>query len=162
MISQKMQDAVEAQVQAEVESSYLYLAMSVHCEQAGFRGFARWLRLQHAEELAHALKFVDHVLERGGRLALRAVPAPPAEFGSPLQVFEKVLEHERKVTSLIHALYEQAQGERDVATQVFLQWFVSEQVEEEAHASEIVDRLRMVGEKGGAVFYLDKELGKRE
>jgi ferritin len=161
MISQKMQDAIGAQVHAELESAYLYLAMSIHCEESSFKGFGRWLRVQHAEETAHATKLIDYLLERGGRLGLKAIAAAAPDFGSPLQVFEKVLEHERKVTALIHELYSLAVEEKDIATQVFLQWFVSEQVEEEANASEIVEKLRMVGDKGGSLLYLDKELGKR-
>jgi ferritin len=161
MISQKMQDALNAQIQAETESAYLYLAMSAHCAQRSFKGIAHWLRVQQAEELAHANKLLDYLLERGGKPVLKPIAAPPADFGSPIEVFEDVLAHEQKVTGLINALYGVAVAEKDVAAQVFLQWFVTEQVEEEAHASEILDRFRFVGDKGGSVLYVDKELGKR-
>jgi ferritin len=161
MINKKMEDAFNAQIQAEYYSAYLYLAMSAQSEAHNFKGIAKWLRIQHQEELAHAYKLVDHLLERGGRPALKALEAPPAEFGTPLALFEQVYKHEQHVTSLIHKLYETAAGEKDIASQVFLQWFVNEQVEEEASASAIVERLKMAGDKSSAVLYLDKEIGKR-
>ncbi len=161
MLNAKMQDALNAQIQAESYSAWLYLAMAGHAEQLGFKGMAHWLRLQHQEELAHAYKLFDYVHDRGGKVALRTLEAPPAEFGAPLALFEQVYKHEQHVTSLIHKLYELAVAEKDVATQVFLNWFVTEQVEEEASASEIVDKLKMIPEKSGGMFQLDKELGKR-
>jgi ferritin len=161
MITKPMQDAINVQVQAEIHSSMLYLAMSASCASQGFNGFASWLRVQRQEEMEHALKLLDYLLERGGTFQPRALEAAPASFGTPLQVFEKVLEHERHVTSLVHGLYEKAVAEKDIATQVFLQWYVAEQVEEEAHAQEVVDKLKYVGDRGGGVLYLDKELGKR-
>jgi len=161
MIGQQMQDAFNDHIQAEIDSAYLYLAMAVHCEAQNLKGFAHWLRVQHGEELTHAYKLIDYLLERGGKVALKAIAAPPADFGTPLKVFEKVYEHEQAVTKRIHGLFEKAVGERDLAAQVFLQWFVSEQVEEEAHTSEIVEKIRFLGDKASALLYLDKELGKR-
>jgi ferritin len=161
MINAKMQDALVAHVEQELYSAYLYLAMSAYCEVKGYKGFGRWLRAQHEEELIHARKALDYVLARGGQPTLGALPAPPREFGLILDVFEAVLKHERTVTERIHGLHALAVAEKDTATQVFLQWFVSEQVEEEAAASEIVDRLRMVGDRPSAALYLDKEYGKR-
>lgn len=160
-ITAKMQEALNAHLEQELYSAYLYLAMSAHCERRAFKGFARWLRVQHGEELEHARKVLDHVLSRGGQPTLGAIPAPPREFGSIVEVFEAVLEHELLVTERIHGLYATAGVEKDAATQVFLQWFVSEQVEEENAATEILDRLRMVGDRPGAALYLDKEYGKR-
>jgi ferritin len=161
MISQKMQDAINAQIQAEFYSAYLYLAMSGEAETQNFKGSASWLRIQHQEELAHAYKLVDYLHDRGGRVSLKALDAPPAEFGPPLRIFEMALKHEQHVTALIHKLHETAVAEKDLAAQIFLQWFVTEQVEEEKSATDIVERLRLAGEKSSAVLYLDKEIGKR-
>ncbi len=161
MISKKVQVALEGHLGAELESAYLYLAMSAWCEAKAFKGFGRWLRIQFEEELAHATKLLDYLLARGSTVSFGPVAAPTADFGSILQVFEKTLEHERLVTDKVHRLYELAGAEKDSATQVFLQWFVSEQVEEEARAAEIVDKLRMVSDRPGSSLYLDKEYGKR-
>ncbi len=161
MISTKMQDALNAHVEQEMYSAYLYLAMSAYCESKAFKGFGRWLRVQHGEELDHARKALDYVLARGGHPVLAPIPAPPREFGSIVQVFEAVLKHEQHVTERIHALYQTAVAEKDTAAQVFLQWYVAEQVEEEASVTEIVDKLRMVEGRPGTALYLDKEYGKR-
>ena len=161
MISAKMQDALSEHAAREVYSAYLYLAMGAWCDTKVYKGFGRWLRVQHTEELEHARKLVDYVIERGGHPAFAAIAAPPREHGSLTQVFEAVLAHEQQVTQHIHALYQSAAAEKDAAAQVFLQWFVGEQVEEEAAAQEIVDKLRLVGDRPGAALYLDKEYGKR-
>lgn len=162
MISAKMQDALNRQIQAEFQSAYLYLAMSAYCESKNLKGFAHWLKVQYQEETGHALKILNYLLERGGVVELKAIEAPSAEFGSPAEVFEKVLAHEQHVTSLINKLYETAVEEKDLATQVFLQWFITEQVEEEASASDVLERIKMIGDRSSAILYLDKELGKRE
>ncbi|MDU4961488.1 MAG: ferritin [Sporomusaceae bacterium] len=159
MIANKVRDAINTQIQKEYASAYLYLAMAADCESKNLKGFAAWLRLQYEEEVSHALKLYDYLLERGGTVSLLPLQAPPAEFGTPLQLFEQVLAHEQHVTASIHALYELALAEKDYATQVFLQWFISEQVEEEASASEVLEKIRMTGDR--ALVYLDKELGKR-
>jgi ferritin len=156
-----MQEALNRHVQLEVSSAYLYLAMSAWCEAKAWKGFARWLRVQSDEELAHAKKSLDFLLARGGEARLGAVEAPPASWTSIGDLFDKVLEHERKVTALVNDLSGAAQQEKDRATEVFLHWFVSEQVEEEARVSEIVDKLRMVGDRPASALYLDKEYGKR-
>ena len=161
MIRPKIEEALNRHVQAESYSAYLYLAMSAYCESKAYKGFARWLRVQHGEELDHAHRCIDFLLARGGQVRLGPIEAPPAAFGTIVEVFEKVLEHERKVSGFVDALYQTALAEKDAASQVFLQWFVSEQVEEEVRAQEIVDRLRMVGDRPGAALYLDKEYGKR-
>ncbi|HEX9400549.1 MAG TPA: ferritin [Anaeromyxobacter sp.] len=162
MIGSKMQQALNRHVQAETASSYLYLAMSAWAEAKAWKGFARWLRVQSDEELLHARKSLDFLLARGGEAKFGPVEAPASSWASVNDVFEKVLEHERKVTALVNDLSALAEEEKDRATQIFLQWFVSEQVEEEARVVEIVDRLRMVGERPGAALYLDKEYGKRQ
>jgi ferritin len=161
MISVSMQEALNAQINMEQYSAQLYLAMSAHCAAKSFKGFAHWLRIQAAEETAHATKLIQFVLDRGGRLELRSISAPPTEFGSVIDVFEKTLEHEKGITARINALFDRSRSEKDYASEIALQWYVTEQVEEEATISEIVDQLHAVGEQGGGIWYLDSKLGKR-
>ena len=161
MISAKLQKAINNHIQAEMYSANLYLAMSGYCMSKGLKGFANWLRVQYQEETMHTLKFVDYILARGGALELKAIDATPVDFGTPVEVFEKILAHEEYVTSLINKLHEVAVDEKDVAAQIFLQWFVTEQVEEEATASEVLEQLKMVGDNSSGLFYLDKELATR-
>jgi ferritin len=161
MINKTMQDALNAQINAEQYSAQLYLAMSAAMEAKSFRGFAQWFRVQAAEETRHAMKLIDFVLDRGGKLELQALPAPSAEFGGPIQAFEEALKHEQIISAKINALFELARSGKDYASEITLQWFVSEQIEEEASAGLIVSRLHAVGDQGGAIWYLDKELGKR-
>jgi ferritin len=161
MINARMQDAINVQINLEQSSAQLYLAMSGSMEEKNFSGFAHWLRLQAEEETKHAMRLVDHLLDRGGRLELGIIEKPPSEFGSPVQLFEKVLQHEQHVTASIERLFELARVEKDHASEIALQWFVAEQVEEEATASQILAQLRAVGEHGGGVWYLDSKLGKR-
>ena len=160
MINKTVQEAINSQIQKETYSAYLYLAMAADCEAKNLKGFSTWLRIQYEEEMSHALKLFDYLLERGGTVALQSIQAPPAEFGTPLQMFEKVLEHEQYVTASINKLYEIALENKDYATQIFLQWYINEQVEEEASASEVLEKIRMVGDRG--LVYIDKELGKRD
>jgi ferritin len=161
MLSKKLQEAFNDQIQAEMASAYLYLSMAAYCEENNLKGFSHWLRAQYNEEVSHAMKMFDFVLERGGKVALKAIEAPPADFGSPLAVFEKVLAHEQHVTARINSLYELALAEKDYPSQIFLQWFITEQVEEEASASEIIEKMKIAGDKGSALVWMDKELGKR-
>jgi len=161
MISKTMQDALNAQINLEQASSQLYLAMSAHCERDSFRGFAHWLKLQAGEETAHALKLVDFLLDRQGKLELRPIAAPATDFGGVIDVFEKALAHERAVSGRIDALFEQARAEKDYASELTLQWYVAEQVEEESQLSQVVDQLRAVGDKGGGIWFLDSRLAKR-
>ncbi len=161
MISKTMQDAINTQTNAEQYSAQLYLAMAAHCEGLGFKGFAHWLRVQAGEETGHAAKLMAYLLERSGRPELRAIAAPPVEFGGVIQVFEQVLSHEQAITGKIDGLFELARAEKDYASEIALQWYVSEQVEEEATAVQIVEQLRAVGDKGGGIWYLDSRLGKR-
>jgi ferritin len=156
-----MQEALNRHVQHETFSSYLYVAMSAWCEAKAWKGFARWLRAQADEERTHAAKSLEYLLARGGEARLGPIDAPPYAWPSVTAVFEAVLVHERNVTAFVNDLHAVAVQEKDTAAQVFLQWFVSEQVEEEARVAEIVDKLHMVGDRPGAALYLDKEYGKR-
>ena len=162
MISQNVQNALNAHMQAEHYSSYLYLAMAAWCDELNYKGFGRWLRVQSAEEREHANKLMQFTLDRGGKPQFKSIEAPPAQFGSVAEVFDAVLKHERHVTSLVHKLYETARTDNDLATETFLHWFINEQVQEEATALEIAEKLRMVGDRPGAALYLDKEYGKRQ
>ncbi|HEX9053038.1 MAG TPA: ferritin [Anaeromyxobacter sp.] len=161
MIGPRMQEALNRHVQRETFSSYLYVAMSAWCEAKAWKGFARWLRAQAEEERLHAAKSLEHLLARGGEARLAAIEAPPFAWPTITAVFEAVLDHERSVTAFVNDLHAVAVHEEDTAAQIFLQWFVTEQVEEEARVQEIVDRLHMVGDRPGAALYLDKEYGKR-
>ena len=160
-MKQPVQDAVNEQIKHELESAYVYLSMSAHFEAENLPGFARWMRLQAQEELGHAMRLFDYMNDRGGRVVLQAVDQPPSKFDSPLSVFEKALQHEQKVTALIEQLYETAQQHRDYATQVQLNWFLTEQVEEENNAELIVEQMRMAGNDRAALLIMDRELGSR-
>jgi len=162
MISKKMQEAISDQITAEFDSSYLYLAMSAWCEAQNLKGFARWMRMQSEEEKEHAFKLFDYLVDRGGRVALGALEAPSERFDSIQDVFEKTLAHERKVTARIHKLNELAMQEKDYATTTRLQWFITEQVEEEASAEEILDQIKMVESRPASLFYIDRHVGKRQ
>jgi ferritin len=162
MLGKTLQDAMNEQIKNELYSAYLYLSMSAYCEAANLPGFAHWMRMQAEEEVSHAMKFYQFIHERGGRVVLQAIDQPPVEFQSPLNAFEQTLEHEQKVTAMIHDLYTLAAQEKDYASQAFLQWFVTEQVEEEDSATQIVETLKMIGDKGHALLMLDRELGRRE
>ena len=161
MIDEKMQEALNKQHNAELYSAYLYLSMSAYFQSVNLGGFANWMRVQAKEELAHAMKFYDYVNERGGRVILQPVEEPPSEWDSPLAVFEHVYRHEQKVTGMINKLVDLAVKARDHATNNFLQWFVSEQVEEEASADEVVQKLKLVGDDPSGLFMIDRELAQR-
>jgi ferritin len=161
MIGQTMQSLLNAQINAEQYSAQLYLAMAAHCTTMSFKGFAHWLTVQAGEETAHATKLIQFLLDRSGKLELKPIAAPPTDFGGVIEVFEKVLEHERGVTGQINKLFAASRAEQDYASEIALQWYVTEQVEEEAKVSEIVDHLHAVGDKGGAIWYLDSRMSKR-
>lgn len=161
MISKTLQDAINDQIRHEIQSAYLYLGMSMYAQSVNLPGFAGWLRIQWQEELGHAMKFAGIVSDRGGRVTLQAIEKPPVDYKSPLEVFQQVLAHEQKITALINKLYEAALKENDYATQVELQWFIGEQVEEEKAAAGIVEQLKMVGESGTPLLMLDRQLAAR-
>ena len=161
MISKTLQNSINNQIQAEMYSSYLYMAMSAYCENRNLKGIANWYMAQSKEEWSHAMKFYNYLIDRGTTVVLKSIEAPQQDFKSILDTFETTLEHEQKVTGLINKLYELSLKEKDYPTQILLQWFITEQVEEEANAISTVEKLKAIGEKGGSIFWLDKELGKR-
>lgn len=161
MISQAMVAALNHQIKHEFYSSYLYLAMAAYSEQQGLSGFAHWMKLQSDEERGHGMKIFDYLLDNGVPVALEPIEQPAAAFGGPLQMFRAVLDHERSITQRIHNLVAQAKEEHDYRTDAFLQWFVTEQIEEEKHAMGIVQRIEIVEERMSAVLWIDKELKKR-
>lgn len=161
MISKKMEAALNDQINAELYSAYLYLSMVAYFESANLCGFATWMRAQTQEEVMHAMKIYDFVNERGGRVLLGAVDAPPTEWDSPLAGFEAAYKHEQLVTGRINDLVNLAVEEKDHATNAFLQWFVNEQVEEEMSVDNVVQQLKMAENAPGAMFMIDRELGQR-
>jgi ferritin len=161
MLTKKMETAINKQINAELYSGYMYLAMSSHFQTVNLPGFAAWMKAQAGEELGHAMKMFGYVVEQRGTVTLDAVDKPPSKWASPLKTFEAVLEHEQKVTGLISKLADLAAAENDHATGVFLQWFIKEQVEEEASADAIVQKLKLAKDSSGALLMLDRELGKR-
>ena len=161
MIGKAMQDAINDQINKELYSSYLYLSMAAYFEDRNLPGFAHWMHIQEGEEREHAMKFYAHLIERGGRVNLKAIDAPATEWKTSLELFKEVAAHEAKVTASINALYELALKEKDYPAQVLLQWFINEQVEEEKNAAEIVANLQLIDAHGTAVLMLDKTLGKR-
>jgi ferritin len=161
MLTEKMQTALNGQLNAELYSSYLYLSMNAYFKSVNMDGFANWMYYQAQEELEHSLKFYDFVIQRGGKVQLTQIAAPPTEWDSPIAVFEATLAHEQKVTGLINDLVEIAHEERDHATNIFLQWFVSEQVEEEESVGGVLEQLKLMGDAKGGLFMIDRELAKR-
>ena len=162
MLSQAVQDAINDQIHHEFHSAYVYLSMSAYLESANFTGFAKWMRIQAKEEVMHAMKLFDFVNDRNGRVVLKTLEQPQTEWKSVLDVFDHALKHEQKVTSMIHQLYALATKENDYATQVALTWFINEQVEEEATATSVVDRLKIANNDGAALLILDNQLGSRQ
>jgi len=161
MLSNKIQEALNDHLNAELYSSYFYLAMSAHLGSRNLNGCANWMRVQAREELEHAMKCFDYLNNQGGKVTLTAIEQPPTDWDSPLAVFEDAFRHEQKVTERINGLCGVAIGEQDHATGIFLQWFVTEQIEEEATFNDILHKLRLIGDDPGGLFMLDMELGKR-
>lgn len=162
MLSKKMEEALNKQINAEMWSAYLYLSMAAHFAKDGKSGFENWFRIQAIEEQGHAMKIFDYVIERGGSVNLMPIKEVQAEWKSPLDAFKDALKHEKKVTDMIHHLTTLANEEKDYATFNMLQWFVDEQVEEESTAQSYVDALEMIKDNGLGIFMLDKELKSRK
>jgi ferritin len=161
MISKKMEKALNGQLNDELYSAYLYLSMAAYFESVALVGFANWMRVQNQEEQFHAMKFYDYIIGRGGRVTLRPIEAPPPDWDSPLAVFEATLTHEQKVTGLINNLVDLARGEKDNASEIFLQWFVNEQVEEEDNVSKVLGQLKLIKDSPQALYMMDKDMGQR-
>jgi len=161
MLSPKVEQALNKQVNAELYSAYMYLSMSAYFESLSFKGMANWMRIQAQEELTHAMKLFDFINDRNGRVVLGPIEGPKTHWDSPLQAFEDTLLHETHVTSLIYDLMNLSQAEKDHAAHNFLEWFVNEQVEEEASARQVVDKLKLAGDHGVALLLIDTELGQR-
>jgi len=161
MIKEKMLNALNEQINAEQYSSLLYLSMSAWFSEKGLPGFANWMYIQFQEEMTHANKFFKYVVERGGKVTLKAIAQMPVDFKDIVEVFEKTKTHEEHVTSLINNLVDIAIEERDHAAQSFLKWFVDEQVEEEANVQEILDTLKLINGQGNGIFMLDREMRQR-
>ena len=161
MISTKMQDAINDQINYEIYSAYIYLSMSAYYQSINLPGFANWMHIQAQEEMFHAMKFYGFINERGGRVKLTTIAGPETEWENPLAPFKDALEHEEKVTTRINNLVNMAIEERDHASNIFLQWFITEQVEEEANAEAIIRQLILIGNDKSALFMIDRELGAR-
>jgi len=161
MLNTKMQEALNIHLNEELYSSYLYLSMAAHYEAKNLKGFANWFRIQAQEENIHATKFFNFILQKGGKVTLKSIAAPKTEWQSIEEAFNETLEHEQKITSLINNLVEIAMLEKDFATNTFLQWFVTEQVEEEANVEEIIQKIDMIGDNKSVLYMLDNELAAR-
>lgn len=161
MLKEEMEKALNEQLKWELYSAYLYLAMSAYFEDQGLEGFAHWMKSQTAEEMMHAMKFYKFIAERDGRVVLEEIPAPPKDWENPEDVFDFAYKHEQEVTARINKLMSLAKRLEDYATENFLQWFVEEQVEEEASFKSILSKLRLIKNDPQALFYLDKELSQR-
>ena len=161
MLNKKVEDALNAQINAELWSAYLYLSMSAYCHSVGQPGMANWFEIQFSEEPDHAKILFNYINSRGGRVTLQPIDAVPTEWKSILDVFERTLAHEQKVTSLINNLFALTTEEKDFATQSMLKWFIDEQVEEEENAQDIIDNIKMIKDNGYGIYMLDKELGAR-
>jgi ferritin len=161
-MNEKIEKAFNEQINEELFSSYIYLAMAAHFEAANLEGFASWMKLQAQEEVEHAMRLFTHINRRGGRVVLKAIGEPPEDFGTPLEAFQKALAHEQHITERIHQLYALAQEDKDYPAQTELQWFVDEQVEEEENTGRVVDLLKLAGDNKGALLMLDRELARRD
>lgn len=161
MLPAKMEEALNKQLNAEIYSAYLYMSMAAYFESLNLTGFANWMKVQTQEELIHAQKFFDYINERGGRVTMQAIDKPETEWDSTLAVIEHTLKHEQHVTSLINDLVELSRAEKDNATYNFLQWFVSEQVEEESSVDAVLQKLKLIGDFGPGTFMMDQEMSQR-
>jgi ferritin len=162
MLSEKAVNALNKQVNNEMYSAYLYMSMSGHSTYIGLKGFANWFMVQYQEEMVHAMRMYNYINDQGGQVKLIAIAQPPTEFTSPLDMFEKTLEHEKFITKCIGDLVNLAMEEKDHATNIFLQWFVTEQIEEEANDNEVIAKLKLAGESGSALLMIDRELAARQ
>ena len=161
MITKKIEDALNSQLNAELYSAYLYLSMAGYFESMDLKGFANWMHVQFQEEQFHAMKLYGYIFERGGRVTLDSIEAPPSDWDCPLAVFEATLKHEQKVTGLINELVNLARAEKDNASEIFLQWYVNEQVEEEDNVNTVLGQLKLIKDSPQGMFIMDKEMAQR-
>lgn len=161
MISTKLGDALNAQLNFEQSSSFLYLSMAAHLQSKGLQGFANWMKIQVQEENFHADRYYNYIIERGAKVELGEIEKPKTTWNSLLEIFEDTLEHEQKITKATNELMDKAIEEKDHAAVTFLQWFINEQVEEEANAEDALNKVRLIGENGNAIYILDQEFAKR-
>ncbi len=161
MLNKKVQDALNQQLNAELYSSYEYLAMSAFFDEQNLDGMAKWMKVQSQEEYEHAMKFYAYILQANGKVELNTIKEPAKNFKTPLDVFEATYQHEKNVTKMIYDLFDTTLSEKDHATNIFLQWFITEQVEEEATALKIVDKLKMLADTKSGLYLIDRELGQR-
>ncbi|UCG84782.1 MAG: ferritin [Gemmatimonadota bacterium] len=161
MPTKAVEAAINDQIAMELESAYIYLAMAAYFDEHNLPGFSHWMRMQHLEEQAHAMKLFDFMLDNGGHVVLKALGKPPSQFKSPLQVMKQSLKHEQKVTTAITNLYELSVEEKDYPAQILLQWFISEQTEEEKTVSDIIAQMQLVGDSGSGLLLIDQQLGGR-
>ncbi|MBJ6751071.1 ferritin [Geomonas anaerohicana] len=161
MLTEKLCAALNKQLNNELYSAYLYLSMSSYASSIGLKGSANWFMVQYQEEMVHAMKFYNYINSRGEHVKLQAIDAPPAEFKSLLDMFEQTLKHELTITSSINELTDLALSEKDHATNIFLQWFVTEQIEEEENDRDIIGKLKLIGDNGQGLLMLDNELAAR-
>jgi len=162
MLNKPVQDAMNEQIRNELFSAYLYLSMAAHFESTNLPGFGHWMKIQATEEVKHAMKFFEYINERGGKVTLKAIDQPETQFKAPLDIFKMAHKHEQKVTAMIHKLYELSLKENDYASQVMLQWFIKEQVEEEKAAEGIVEQLKMAGDSSAALLMADRQFAARK
>ena len=161
-MSEAIEKAINNQINEELFSAYLYLAIAADAGAKGYPGLQSWMTMQAQEEVDHAMRFYNFQLERGGTVELKALAKPEKKFGKPLDMFKAGLKHEKHITGCIHKLYELAEKEKDYPFMSFLKWFIDEQVEEEATANEMIDKVKLVGDSGAQFYALDKELGMRK
>lgn len=161
MLNKKVQDALNQQLNEELYSSYEYLAMSAFFDEQNLDGMSKWMKIQSSEEYEHAMKFYAYILQANGKVELNAIKEPTKNFKTPLDVFEATYQHEKNVTKMIYELFDVTLTEKDHASNIFLQWFITEQVEEEATALKIVDKLKMLADTKSGLYLIDRELGQR-
>ena len=161
MLSKKMEEALNEQINKEMYSAYLYMSMSAHSTNIGLPGFANWFMAQYNEEMEHAMKIYDYINDQGGKIKLKVIDEPVSTFKDAMDMFQKTLKHEQFITKSINELVDLAIKEKDHASQIFLQWFVTEQIEEEGNDNDIIAKLKLAGDKGNGLFMIDKELGAR-
>lgn len=162
MISDKVLDVLNNQINKEFYSAYLYLAMSAYFDEIGLNGFSNWTKIQAREEVDHGMILFDYIIQRNGVVKLEQINSPERDFTSPIQVFEKILEHEKYVTESINCVATMSEDECDLATRHFINWYISEQVEEEANARDVITKLKMFGDEKASLYHLDCDLAKRE